>query len=554
MLPALVTYTAALVLLIQINASPTPKPAEKVPPPCTISGRVVTAAEGTPLKSSRVALIPEHRQRESQVYAATSDSDGRFMIKDVPAGRYRFLATRTGYVDQPYQSTADDTGAVLALQAGQEVKDVLFRMTLAAVFTGRVNDEDGEPMALIQVVALRRPTDEEVEDRKDSPSRGQELRPAGMAQTDDRGQYRIFGLKAGEYYIKAVDQYEPMFSIALSSEFEMREALGTQYAPVYYPGVTQIGQAEPLPASPGEEAHVDLVLRRIKTIQISGSIIGADGKPATDAYVYLEELPAAEYGVFQGIEVDAKGEFEVKGVAPGSYVLHAQQHSSEEANYHASQKIEVGSDNIDSITLALGRRVNFSGRVNVSGAGTVQFERLSINLSSHDSETSGSWARFKKDGTFQLLDVPDGTFSFSINGLEESWYVKSVRLGTDDVLATGLEVAKGESGGTIQVVVSNTGAELTGSVIQDDKPMIGARVRIIPDPETPYNRFRSRTANTDQGGRFSFIGIAPGQYRLNAKASGPDPGHAAASEPKRVSLSERDHKSIDLTVASPQTQ
>jgi protocatechuate 3,4-dioxygenase beta subunit len=553
MLHPLVTYTAALALLIQITASPTPKSAEKVPPPCTVSGRVVTAAEGTPLKSSRVVLIAEHRQRESQVYAATSDSDGRFIIKDVPAGRYRFLATRTGYVDQHYQANGDDTGAVLALQAGQEVKDILFRMNLAAVFTGRVNEEDGEPMALIQVVALRKPTDEEMEDRKDSPSRGLELVPAGMAQTDDRGQYRIFGLKAGEYYIKAVDQYEPMFNMALGSEFEMREALGTQYAPVYYPGVTQIGQAEALSASRGEEAHVDLVLRRIKTIQISGRIIGADGKPATDAYVYLEELAEA-YGVLQGIEVDAKGEFKVRGVAPGSYVLHAQQHSPEEANYHASQKIEVGSDNIDSITLALGRGVNFSGRVTVSGAGTVELERFSISLRSHDSETAGSWARVKKDGTFQLLDVPDGNFSFSISGLEESWYVKSVRLGTDDVLTTGLEVAKGESEGTIQVAVSNSGAELTGSVMQDDKPMIGARVRITPDPETPYNRFRSRTANTDQGGRFSFIGIAPGQYRVIAKVSGTDPGHAFASEPKRVSLWERDHKSIDLMVASPQTQ
>jgi 5-hydroxyisourate hydrolase-like protein (transthyretin family) len=398
MLSALLTYAGALVLFIQTPASPTPKPAEKAPPPCTVSGLVVTAAEGIPLKSSRVALIPEHRQRESQVYAATSDSEGRFTIKDVPAGRYRFVATRTSYVDQHYQSTGDDTGAVLALQAGQEVKDVFFRMTLAAVFTGRVNDEDGEPMALIQVVALRKPTDEEVEDQKDSPSRGLELSPAGIAQTDDRGQYRIFGLKAGEYYIKAVDRYEPMFSMDLSSEFEMREALGTQYAPVYYPGVTQIGQAEPLPASPGEEVHVDLVLRRIKTIQISGHIIGADGKPATDAYVYLEELSAAEFGVFQGIEADAKGEFKVKGVAPGSYVLHAQQHSSEEANYHASQKIEVGNDNIDSITLALGRGVNFSGRVNVSGAGNVHFDRFSIALSSHDSEIFGSWARVKKNG------------------------------------------------------------------------------------------------------------------------------------------------------------
>ena len=148
MLSALVAHAAAVLLLVQSPASAS-KPADKAPPPCTVSGRVVTAAEGTPVASSRVALIPEHERRESQVYAAISDSSGRFKISDVPAGRYRFLATHTGYVDQHYQSTGGDTGAILALQAGQEVKDVLFRMTLAAVFTGRVNDEDGEPMALI---------------------------------------------------------------------------------------------------------------------------------------------------------------------------------------------------------------------------------------------------------------------------------------------------------------------------------------------------------------------------------------------------------------------
>jgi protocatechuate 3,4-dioxygenase beta subunit len=500
-----------------------------------------------------VALIPEHERRESQVYAAISDSSGQFKISDVPAGRYRFLATHTGYVDQHYQSTGGDTGAILALQAGQEVKDVLFRMTLAAVFTGRVNDEDGEPMALTQVVALRRPTDEETEDRDDSRSTGQELLPAGIAQTDDRGQYRIFGLKAGEYYIKAVDDYEPMGHMSIGSEWEVRQALGSQYAPVYYPGVTQIGQAKLLVISPGEEAQVDLVLRRIRTVQISGRVIGADGKPATDVYLYLEELPAGDYGVFQGIETDSKGEFKVKGVAPGSYVLHAQQHSYEEAKYHASQKIEVGSDNIDSIVLALGRGVNFLGRLDVSGPGTIRFERMFIDLTSHGDPTAGAWARVKKDGTFQLLDVPDGTFSFSMNGLEEGWYVKSVRLGTTDLLANGLEVEKGEGGGTIQAVVSNGGSELGGLVTQDDKPMIGARVRITPDPETRYNRLRTRTANTDQSGRFSFVGIAPGQYHVIAKASGPDREDAVPSDPKSVSLSEHDHKTIELTVASPQT-
>jgi len=552
MLSALVAHGAAVLLLVQSPASAS-KPADKAPPPCIVSGRVVTAAEGTPVASSRVALIPEHERRESQVYAVMSDSSGQFTIRDVPAGRYRFLATHTGYVDQHYQSTGDDTGAILALQAGQEVKDVLFRMTLAAVFTGRVNDEGGEPMALIQVIALRRPTDEETEDREDSPSTGQELLPAGFAQTDDRGQYRIFGLKAGEYYIKAVDEYEPIYHTIIGSEWEVRQALGSQYAPVYYPGVTQISQAKLLVISPGEEAQVDLVLRRMKTVQISGRVIGGDGKPATDVMVYLEELPAGDYGVIQGSETDSKGEFKVKGVAPGSYLLHAQQHSSEEANYHASQKIEVGSDNIDSIMLALGRGVNFPGRLDVSGPGTIRFERMSINLISHGDQTAGAWARVKKDGTFQLLDVPDGTFSFYMNGLEEGWYVKSVRLGTTDLLANGLEVEKGEVVGTIQVVVSNGGSELAGLVTQDDKPMVGARVRITPDPETRYNHLRTRTANTDQSGRFSFIGIAPGQYHVIAKASGPDREDAVASDPKSVSLAEHDHKTIELTVASPQT-
>src|SRR6266851_9495706 len=106
---------------------------------------VTTAADGTPLKSSRVALLPENASRDSHVHAALSDSSGRFTIKDVPPGRYRFLATHTGYVDQHYHSTGDDTGAVLALHAGDELQDIFFRLTPAAVIIGSVNDEDGEP-------------------------------------------------------------------------------------------------------------------------------------------------------------------------------------------------------------------------------------------------------------------------------------------------------------------------------------------------------------------------------------------------------------------------
>ena len=552
MLSAPLIFVAGLVLLQQPTPAQNAKSGEKVPPPCTVSGRVVTAIEGTPIKSSRVALIPERKGDDSLVYITLSDNNGQFIIKDVPAGRYRFLASRTGYVDQYYQSSRDDTGAVLSLHAGQEVKDVLFRMTLAGVITGRVNDADGDPMALIQVLALHRPTDEELEDQAQTPWRARELQPSALAQTDDRGQYRLFGLKPGEYYIKAIDQYDPVYPMANQSEIEMRQALGSQYAPVYYPGVTQLGQAEALNLGPGEESQADFVMRRIKTVDVSGRVIGADGKPAS-SFVYLEDLAAGEFAALYSAETNIKGEFKIKGIAPGSYMLHAQQRSSDDATYHASQKVDVASDNIDSITLAMGRGVHFAGRIELSGKGMVQLDRIFLNLISSDDQSPEAWTSVKKDGTFDFLDVPDGTYALSVHGLDQTWYVKSARLGADDLLDKGLQVEKGQAGAAIQIVISNSGAELTGSVVQEDKPVIGARVRITPEPPTRYNRILSRTTNTDQAGRFVFSGIAPGQYLVKAKVSG-SAQENLSSEPKTFELSEHDHRSIDLTIPAPPNQ
>jgi uncharacterized GH25 family protein len=127
-----------------------------------------------------------------------------------------------------------------------------------------------------------------------------------------------------------------------------------------------------------------------------------------------------------------------------------------------------------------------------------------------------------------------------------------VRLGADDLLAKGLEVEKGPAE-PFKLRLATSGAELTGSVMQDDKPVIGARVRITPDPQTRYNRLRSRTTNTDQGGLFSFVGLAPGQYLVTAKISGAAQENVS-SDPKSVDLSEHDHNNIDLTIPLPPKQ
>lgn len=549
---ALFLSAAVVTLLLQSPAGERSKASETVPPTSTIFGRVVTAAEATPLKSARVVLVPERQAKGNfQIYSATSDADGKFNIKGVPAGRYRFFASHTGYVDQQFQSAGADKGAVLALRAGEELKDVLFRMTLAAVITGRVDDEDGQPMANIQVVALQRPSEDE---KEDNPwLRNSELSAAGVSQTDDRGQYRVFGLKPGEYYIRAIDEFMPsmMMMGITSDDWELHESLGSQYAPVYYPGVTQIGQAESVLVRPGEEGDADFTLRRVKTVDVSGKIIGVDGKPASNCYVFIIETPSTEFSLNHNASPDSKGEFKIRGVPPGSYLLMAEQDSgSDEKRYHAQAKIEVADDNLESVTLFLGRGTKVSGQVTFP-AGMVNSDRLSVSLVSPNDVIPGGWSQVKKDGSFEILDLPDGNFTFNLSGLEEGVYIRSARVGRDDILTNGLQIEKGQTEGTIQVAIGNSSAQLEGAVTQNGAAVVGARVRLNPLPETPYNRVRAQSTRTDQSGRFSFSTIVPGRYRVVAKfvADGAKP---AVSDPQTVELSESEHRQIEITVVSPQ--
>ena len=540
---------ATLPLSAQKPAFTPNKPEAQVAASCSVSGRVITAADGSPLKSARVALIREHGRSSPRMYAATSDSDGHFIIKDVAPGRYNFFATRTGYVDQPYQSNGTENGAVLALQSGQQLTDVLFRLSMAAVITGHVNNEEGEAMARVGITALRRPTEEEMAEEELPASRKLEPVPVSSAQTDDRGEYRLFGLEPGEYYIKATDSFQPDMNMYSGQDQFIREFLGSEYAPAYFPGVPRLSQAQAVPVGAGAEVQVDFAMRQVKTVEISGRVIGRDGTPATDVSINLEEAET-EYSSSQHYtSSDAKGHFSMKGIPPGSYVVTAYQRVQGDKPHSARQKLEVGNDNINSVTLALGGGMNFSGRITVTGPGSLPRDRIFVRLISVGEDVPwGSIGDVKRDGTFEITDVKEGSYAVSVHGLEEGWYTKSARLGSDDVLANGLQVERGSSG-TLEVVVSTGTALLEGSVAEDDKPAIGARVRLTLDPATPYNRMRSRSVITDQNGHFS-LQIAPGRYQVVAKSRSITGGAAASSDQRTLNLSERDRRTTQLKIAS----
>jgi uncharacterized GH25 family protein len=95
-------------------------------------------------------------------------------------------------------------------------------------------------------------------------------------------------------------------------------------------------------------------------------------------------------------------------------------------------------------------------------------------------------------------------------------------------------------------------AQLEGVVTDEDGPVIGARVRIVPDAETPYNRSRRSSTTTDQVGKFSLVGLAPGKYRLVAKSKLPSQKNSVQSEAQTVTFAANDHQTVQLTLAKPQ--
>ncbi|MGA9812517.1 MAG: carboxypeptidase regulatory-like domain-containing protein [Terriglobales bacterium] len=548
---------AMMVVSVNLLAQTSPPAAKSGVPPkltCVVAGRVVTAADGSPLKSARVSLTPERSDSEKQqMFAATTDSDGHFLIKDVVPGRYHFFATRAGFVNQQYQARGNADGAVLSLKPGDRVGDVLFRMIVSGVITGRVTNEDGEGIVRVEVIALRKPGEEEMEEEdRFAFFRKSELHAVSGAQTDDRGQYRIFGLKPGDYYIEATDSYEPDRNTPSDESYVVHEFLGSEYASVYYPSVAQASQATLVSVKAGDEVQADVFMQRIKTAEISGHVIGRGG-PAKNASVLIFPRAMDDFVVPRQDTTDEKGAFKLKGIPPGSYVIAAYKRDDDEGSYGArgQQKLEVSGENIDSLTIAFGGGASFQGRVTAAGGDQPELDRISIFLLGTDEDrTFGAGGQVKKDGTFQLKSVFDGSYAIMLEGLEKNWYVKSVRLGADELIDKGLQVEAGGTGGRLEVVVSSASAQLEGSVSGHDGAIIGARVRVAPEPETPYNRLRSRVVRTDQSGHFSVTGLAPGTYRLLARyrASG---GDVLRSDPETLTLSERDHKTLSLTIVEP---
>src|SRR5438876_886633 len=175
------------------------QPQDVAPTPTgRITGRVVASDNGRPVKRARVFVtaveLPGGR-------GMLTDDSGVFDLTELPAGRYTLTVSKSGFVSLSYgQRRPLQAGTPLQLANGQQLKGIEFQLPRGSVIGGRVLDEDGEAMPGVMVRVMRYQYLQG--DRR--------LTPAGAGQTDDKGQYRVWGLMPGDYYVNAVARGGPM--------------------------------------------------------------------------------------------------------------------------------------------------------------------------------------------------------------------------------------------------------------------------------------------------------------------------------------------------------
>lgn len=227
---------------------------------------------------------------------------------------------------------------------------------------------------------------------------------------------------------------------------------------MYFPGVAQLSQAQVVSVA-GEEAQADMAMCRVKTVEIAGRIIGASG-PAARTMVRLERADFDQSDFSRDDTTDEKGNFRLRNIPGGTYYVLAYRRDAESRIYEvqARQRVEVGAENIDALTVSLNAGVTIQGRLKVDGSSSIALDRLNLALEpTKENREMRAFTEVKKDGSFKFQSVSDGSYASRVFGLENDGCVKSARRGPDDLFEKGPQVEGGASG-RIELTVSSEGA------------------------------------------------------------------------------------------------
>jgi hypothetical protein len=521
-----------------------------------IRGQILAADNGTPIRRAQVRInAPE--VRESRV--ATTDAQGHFEIKELPAGRYTMSASKGGFVTLQYgQRRPSESGTPIELGDGQTLEKIAIALPRGSVLGGRITDEFGEPVANANVSAWR----------FGYAGGARRMMPAGpnsRDSTDDQGQFRLFGLPPGEYYVSATLR---------TGGPDVTETTGelSGYAATYYPGTTNVAEAARVTLAVSQEnTGVSFGLIAMRLVRVSGQVITSAGGPAASGMVLL--IPAGANGrpamtTQQGganYRIDQTGMFRMANVAAGRYLLQARSGGRDSVEI-ARMDLVVGAEDVNGLTLVTAPGASITGSVVSDTGEPFDFRPAQLQIAARPGSPDAMMgqgaggSRVGDDWSFALRNLTDSVLIRTAP--PAGWTLKSVALNGQDITDMPMEFAPGQAVSGMQVVLTKKVTTLSG-LVTDAKgnPVLDATVVVFPSDEklwTYQSRF-IRAARPDQDGRYQMTALPGLEDYLVVALQGLEDGQAGDPEflasirdsGTRLGIGDGETKAVDVKLSAP---
>jgi len=393
-------------------------------------------------------------------------------------------------------------------------------------------------------------------------------------------------------------------------------------APVYFGGTTSEYAATPLHIRPGSDLKaIEIVAKRIPAVNVTGVVLGLDSKPyapnagarATGTPTFItgpngERIQVLLNGAAPGgasvvvtpavnqaflatpvITVlggvmtiapltpaltNAMGQFRTTSFSPGDYLLTAIANDPQGQRFFAQTSVNVQGASPSNVTLSLEPAFEIQGRISIEGApagAAPDLTKLSVRAANTITSLADAVPSTPSaSGMFTLKNVTSGNYVITVPPVSNmfstvvplaAWqnaYVKSIRLGSIDVLENGVRLVSPPST-PLEIVISARGGSLRGVVRDNNRTALpNATVVLVPEEANRFRKDLFRSALADASGNYHIEGLPPGGYKLFAwedveSQMWHDPAFMRVYEDlgKAVAVTEGSSQTVDLSGISP---
>lgn len=534
------------ILLLALGVQTAQAPARDAAPEpaigtAIIRGRVTDAETGTPVPRVTLSLYMARTRTQLDTKSA---ADGTFEFRRVPSGAYTLSADPTGSRTSHLPATYVDRGqprgktGIIAVKDGDVFEAAHIALQRSYVISGRVVDEDGDPVADARVEAERVTGD------------GPDGFSSRSRSTDDRGAFRLWGFAPGSYRVCATP-----LSLAMDrggSEGVMRTC---------YPSAAE-SDSQPIVLGDGDSHELEIRLRRTRLFRLSGVVLDASGAVAPHANLMFGTIERGGSST-RSSQNDA-GTFSFRGLAPGDYFVRAELGSPFNPDDKERQlgytAITIQSADVDDVVVAMTRPATVRGRLVFEGGSPPPSRSLTVrafadadNMSLRSGPTPPP-APVTPAYTFEVRGL-FGLQVLTVDGAR-GWVIKTMRYRGEERAHLPTDFRPSHDPAGVDIVLTNRVARL-GVRVLDEKgqPTEDARVLLFPADPRLWSTANVARFGIVRNGLFEIGDLKPAEYFVVAVG----PSSPASSRDRRaleelskaaerITLLENDQRSIDLSI------